>query len=233
MKQKKTFHEKFNDVITKIGTVIMMNLLFLVACIPVVTIGQAWCGLLSALRYQIRGDNWFDGFKHGFKTRFLRGTVTWSIVLVLCAMSLFDLMAHINGGADLPAIIASCIMFALASMLSVSFLILNVYIPTSVTNWLKNAVSMIFKGHIWLLLSAAVMWLPAVMAVFWPTLFTLAAMIFFAAYYALAALLMTLVLKDALLDFLLQARADGTLTAEEGKLPVTEEEEAENETEEE
>ena len=233
MREKKTFLDKFNDIITKIGTIILMNLLFLVSCIGVVTMGQAWCGLLTALRYHIRGDNWFDGFKFGFKNRFWRGIIAWCLLLPLAAMSLFDLMAHINGGADLAAIIASGIMFALVAMLSVSLLILNVYIPTSISNWLRNAVNMIFKGHIWLLLSAAIMWLPAVMAVFWPTLFTLTVMIFFAAYYALAALLMTLVLKDALLDFLVQARAEGTLIAEEGKLADVEEEQADDEAEEE
>lgn len=233
MREKKTFLDKFNDIITKIGTIILMNLLFLVSCIGVVTIGQAWCGLLSALRFHIRGENWFDGFKFGFKNRFWRGTIAWCAVLALCVMSLFDLMAHINGSADMAAIIASGVMFALVAMLSVSLLVLNVYIPTSVSNWLKNAVNMIFKGHIWLLLSAAIMWLPAVMAVFWPTLFTLTVMIFFAAYYALAALLMTLLLKDALLEFLVEARTEGTLTAEEGRLANAEEEQYDEEEEEE
>lgn len=232
MNKKRTALDKFNDVITKIGTIIMMNLMFLVACIPVVTIGQAWCGLLSALRYQIRGDNWFDGFKYGYKTRFLRGTIAWCVMLAICAVSLFDMWTYINGGAELTAIIASGIMFAFAAILSVSVLLLNVYIPTSVTNWLKNAVNMIFKGHIWLLLSAVIMWLPAVLAVFWPDIFALTAMIYLAVYYALAALIITLVMKDTLLYFLLQARQDGTLTAEEGKLPESfdeDEDEAEEE----
>jgi len=234
--KKRTFLDKFNDVITKIGTIIMMNLMFLVACIPVVTIGQAWCALLTALRYQIRGDNWFDGFKFGYKTRFWRGTIIWCALLAMAAFTMIDLWTYINGGAQLPAIIASCVMFAFVAMFSVSLLILNVYIPTSITNWLKNAVNMLFKGHIWLVLSAAVMWLPAVMALFWPTLFTLVVMIFFAAYYALAALLITMILKDALVEFLIQAREEGTLIAEEGKQAGLEDddpvnEEAEEETE--
>lgn len=223
MSKKRTSLDKFNDIITKIGTIIMMNLMFLVACVPVVTIGQAWCGLLTALRYHIRGDKWFDGFKFGYKTRFLRGTIAWCVMLALAAFCMIDLWTYINGGADLPAIIASCVMFALVAMLSVSLLVLNVYIPTSITNWLKNAVNMIFKGHIWLLISAAVMWLPAVVAVFWGDIFYLTLMIYAAAYYALAALLITLILKDALLAFLIQARAEGTLIAEEGKQKELEE----------
>lgn len=235
MNKKRTFLDKFNDVVTKIGTIILMNLLFLVSCIPVVTIGQAWCGLLTALRYQIRGDNWFEGYKFGFKNRFWRGTIAWCIMLPLAAFSIMDLWTYINGGADLPAIIASGIMFAFVAMISVSLLVLNVYIPTNVTNWLKNAVNMFFKGHIWLLLSAVAMWFPGVLAVFSPNWFTLTVMIYFAVYYALAALMMTLILKDALLGFLIQAREEGTLIAEEGKQADREEDEdwTDEETEEE
>lgn len=233
MKEKRTFLDKVNDVITKVGTVIMMNLLFLAACIPVVTIGQAWCGLLSALRYQIRGDKWLDGFKHGYKTRFLRGTIAWCITLVLCGITLSDFWTYINGGAALPAVIVSGVMLLLVMMMSVSLLVLNVYIPTDVGNWLRNAVNMIFKAHIWLVLAAVAMWLPLLLATFWNEVFYLTLMIYFAAYYALAALLMTLVLKDSLLDFLIQAREDGTLTAEEGKLAPEEEEDLEEASEEE
>lgn len=231
MKKKKTALDKINDIITKIGTIILMNLTFLVACIPVVTIGQAWCGLLSALRYNIRGDKWFDGFKFGFTNRFWRGTIAWVVVLLMAAFSLSDLWTYINGGAELPAIIASGIMFALVAMIAVSLLVLNVYIPTSVSNWLKNAVNLIFKGHVWLLLAAVAMWLPGVLAVFSPNLFTLTVMIYFAAYYALAALMITLLLKDALLNFLIEARENGTLTAEEGKHRMDEDEYGEDDAE--
>ncbi len=217
MKQKRTGFDKFNDLITKIGTIILMNLTFLVACIPVVTIGQAWCGLLSALRFQIRGDKWFDGFKFGFTNRFWRGTIAWLVTLLMAAVTMFDLINNIANGMDLVAIIASGLMFLLVAMIGISLIVLNVYIPTSVSDWLKNAVNMIFKGHIWLVLAAVAMWLPLVVAVFWGDIFYLTLMIYIAVYYALVALLITLVLKDALLDFLIEARENGTLTAEEGK----------------
>ena len=231
MEKKSTFFDKFNNLITKVGTIILMNLAFLLACVPVVTIGQAWAALLSALRYHIRGDKWFDGFKFGFKKRFLRGTIIWCIMLALAVFSVMDLWTYINGGAQLPAIIASGVMFAFVAMISVGLLVLNVYVPTDVANWLKNAVNMIFKAHIWVVLAAAVMWFPGVLAVFSPDLFALSVMVYFAAYYALAALLITLLLKNALIDFLVQARENGTLTAEEGKHRMDEDEYGEDDAE--
>ena len=64
--EKPTMLEKIGKAINYAGNTVMMNLLFLVACLPIVTIGQAWCGLLTAVRYQIRGDKWTAGFKKGF-----------------------------------------------------------------------------------------------------------------------------------------------------------------------
>ena len=51
---------KIMKLVNLAGTAIMVNLLFLLACIPVVTIGQAFSALLTAIRYQIRGDRWID-----------------------------------------------------------------------------------------------------------------------------------------------------------------------------
>ena len=65
------------------SNVVMINALFLLCSIPVVTIGQAWCGLYTAIRYAIRGEGWFAGFKVGFKTRFLRGVVSWIVCMLL------------------------------------------------------------------------------------------------------------------------------------------------------
>ena len=63
MQEKDTILDKISRVITKVGTAMMMNLMFLVACLPIVTIGQAWCALFSALRYQIRGESWWNGLR--------------------------------------------------------------------------------------------------------------------------------------------------------------------------
>ena len=60
MEEKQTIFQKFMGVVNKIGSAIMLNLLFLVSCIPVVTIGNATAGLYSAVRFSIRGDSTFQ-----------------------------------------------------------------------------------------------------------------------------------------------------------------------------
>jgi hypothetical protein len=54
-------------------------------------------------------------------------------------------------------------------------------------------------------------------------------MIFVTVYFTLAAVAGTLVLKNALLHYLLEARAEGTLIADDGKKPEPKDESDEEE----
>ena len=233
MQEKETILDKLSRVISKVGTAMMMNLMFLVACLPIVTIGQAWCALFSALRYQIRGESWWNGFKYGFKTRFWRGTILWLLMLPLNAVLIFDahqfLTKYLEGGNALIYPIASCFMLCLMLMVTSSFLILNVYIHTNVENWIRNAVKVVFKAPLQLLLSAAFMWAPLVLTYFKPEWVWYFIMIFVVIYFMLAALISTILMKGTLMDFLIDARYDGTLLSEEGRPIETKDEEEEEE----
>lgn len=272
MNEKRNWTDKLSHVITLAGTAILMNLMFLVAALPIVTIGPAWCGLMTSIRYNIRGDGWFAGFRKGFTTRFWRSLICWCLCLVVCLFFFVDFKLavdtvqgtlYVSGTADTadptgtegetveatvqpqpdantgedesliemgptPANIANCVIsglfFAMAGMLTVSLLTLNVYIPTSVANWIRNGVNF-FRYPLELLGAAALFWAPPLLLVFFPDWVGAGITIFIAAYFALAAVCGTMLLKDPLIDFLIDARADGTLTAEEGSQAAAQEEE--------
>lgn len=217
MHEQETIIDKIGRVISLAGNAIMMNLLFLVCCIPVVTIGQAFCGLVSAIRYNIRGEKWFAGFKAGFTTRFWRGTISWCLMLAVNLFFLAEIDHVFMVDPSLTAQIGACFMMALTTMLTTSLLVLNVYIPTDIGTWIRNAVNMIFKVPLELLGSAALMWLPVLLLVVKPDYFYYGALVFIAIYFTLAALGTTLLLKNALVKYLVDARAEGTLLSEEGK----------------
>ena len=221
MKKKTNSLDKIMNLINLIGTAVLMNLTFLLFCIPIVTIGQAWCGLLGAIRYNIRGESWFKGFLVGFKRRFLRGTVLWIIALPLIFIFI-DSITRAKGVVDL---VAGIFMLVFGGVILHSGLLLNVYIPTTVNNWTRNMVNFALKTPLKLLICAAVYWLPVLVFAFYDfyILYELALMFVFV-YYALCGLVTTIVMKDDLTRLLLACRADGTLTAEEGLAPVQEEE---------
>jgi len=227
--EKETILDKLGRVINVAGNGILMNLLFLVCCIPVVTIGQAFSALLTAIRYQIRGDRWIDGFKAGFKRRWLRGSIAWCIMLLVDGYFLLDVWHAYGAMQTVPdatvPFIAACVMFALAAMVTIALQLLNVYVPTPVGDWVRNAVNMVFKVPIMLLVAAGLYWLPAVLFLMWDQAFAYFLMIFVAAYYTIAALCITLLTKNTLIHYLVQARTDGTLLAEEGANAAQKEEE--------
>ena len=216
MKEKKTFGEKLRNILDKLGTMVLMNLMFLIASLPIVTIGPAWNALLTAVRYNIRGDKWMDGFKFGYKTRFLRSLISWCGFLFPIYYFVTEISFHWNKERLVP-LIAATFVFALISMFLIALQILNVYVPTKISLWLHNARKLMKTGFIKVLGMAAVFWLPIFLLLLWTEVFALATIVFLAVYYTLAALLTTMALKDNLVDFLLDARADGTLLAEEGR----------------
>ena len=119
MKEKKTFGEKLRIILDKLGTMVLMNLLFLIAALPIVTIGPAWNALLTANRYKIRGDKWLNGFKFGFKTRFWRSLLSWCIFLA----PLYYFVAEINyhwQSEQLVPLVAAAFVFALLAMFLIS-----------------------------------------------------------------------------------------------------------------
>ncbi|MBO5317272.1 MAG: DUF624 domain-containing protein [Oscillospiraceae bacterium] len=226
MKEKETFMDKLGKVVTMAGTAILMNLMFLIACIPIVTIGPAWNGLLTSVRYNIRGDGWFQGFKAGYTTRFWRSLISWCICLPLCWVFLADLNNAIQGGNPLDIGICG-LFFAMATMVTMALQFLNVYIPTGIAQWLRNAVNF-FRYPLMLFVAAMLFWAPVLIALLWDMIiFVQIIMIFIAVYFTLAAVASTMLLKDGLLDFLQEARENGTLLAEEGSQPLPKDEEEE------
>lgn len=221
LKENESLFEKIGKVITIAANSVMMNLLFLVSCLPIVTIGAAWNGLFSAIRYNIRGDKWFDGFKNGFKTRFWRSTLSWIVMLALNAIVILDITAYMSVDAytteTIVRLVASWIMLLLTTGLTGALILLNVYIPTSLGNWILNAVNMVFKAPLQLAIMGALMWFPLMLALLAVDYFYYFVMVFVVAYYMLVAFGITMLMKQTLLDYLLEARAQGTLLTEEGK----------------
>ena len=167
------------------------------------------------------------GFKFGFKTRFLRGTVAWCIMLAVDAWMFTDLLQYTSAEVSLVYPITSGVMFALMVMLTTAVMTLNVYIPTDISTWIKNATAMVFKAPLQLLAAAAAIWAPVVLFFFRFDIFYYVIMIFVVAYFTLAGFAATILLKGHLMELLLEARSEGTLLAEEGRVIEKEEEESE------
>lgn len=223
-----------------LGNPVLSGIALIIASLPIALMGQSCCGLISGVRYNIRGDKWFAGFKKGFTTRFWRGTIAWCIMLALNVYMLLDvqyaytnvLQGHTAWAEGYVAqLVFASVILLLSTMVTTSLLMLNVYIPTPIGRWIETAVNMVFKAPLHLLGAAVAFWLPVLLAVLRFDYFWYSLLAFIALYFSLAALIATMLLKNALIDYLVDAREDGVLLAEEGKRRTEDEDEDEEDEE--
>lgn len=209
--QRQPRESKVMKFVNLAGTAVMLNLLFLVACLPVVTIGPALCGLYSGVRYMIREEGAVRGFWEGFKTRFLRMSVAG--VIFAAIMAYFTII--INGAYNtwqeegvfrdvvihsIPAIVPMMLLAALVP--------LNVYIPYGVADWLRNGVNLAFVAPLWVLLGGLMLLAPVICLIFASDILLLSAMVFVGFWFTMTAFVSTLLLKDSLVKMLTEYREE-------------------------
>ncbi len=80
--------------LNKVADLLILNFIFLVSCLPVVTIGAAISGLYAVSLHSVRfGDgyvwkNYFKAFRHSFK----QATLGWLIMLLILAVLVMDIL---------------------------------------------------------------------------------------------------------------------------------------------
>ena len=97
----------------------------------------------------------------------------------------------------------SCIFRLIALMFTAALIPVNVYLPGTVMQWLKNAVTLTFTSPLQMIAIAVMMWIPVAAIVLFflygmvePFYFT---MVFLLVYFALCTLIATILLKDPLI----------------------------------
>ena len=76
---------KFFNVMSKIGDFIVLNLLFAITCIPVITIGASFCALYTACKKRMYDKECYitKNYIAAWKENFKNATVIWLFFLLL------------------------------------------------------------------------------------------------------------------------------------------------------
>lgn len=85
---------RFGQLMTRAGILIAANLLFLMACMPVVTAGAGLAALHHTVLRMLRGDgeiNPFREFWHGFKGNLRQATIAFAAIVLLTAFLLLEI----------------------------------------------------------------------------------------------------------------------------------------------
>lgn len=243
--KKKNPLNKLMNVIDRIGTTILQNLAFLVCCVPTVLaffvyglldeqlgiikllclilavvtsafVGAGWSGLYSSVRFTIRDESWFAGFKKGFKTRFLRNMVLWSFSFAVGLFFLNSIAQVINytlevgvmDGVDIFNLVIRGLFLLLALMFTTAMIPVNLYLPTDLNRSVNNSWYLVFRAPLRTLICTVLLWAPVALFLLALDIFVLVSLIFLAAYFAVVAVVVTILLKKPLIKLLEREREE-------------------------
>lgn len=243
MEHKNGFLNKLFGFINKAGTVVMINVLFLACALPLLIVyfvwllpavsnallgqlllalcvapmGLAWSGLFCAVRYMIRKDSWFEGFKTGLRQNYIRKLVAWFLGALLASFTIPNAYAGITfliegndwtvGGTLIPLAV-DCLFSLVAVLVTAALIPTGVYFTTDANDWVSNAWDLILHAPVQMLVSVVLMWAPFVLVYVSPLWSFLLLLIFTCAYFVLITFIATILLKNPLIRILRRIRQE-------------------------
>ena len=105
----------FFQFLSRIGDLIILNFLFLLSCIPIVTIGAAQAALhkvIMDMHYDMEGGM-FKGFFRAFKENFKQATVVWIVELIVLVSLVCDALLVLGfwGGSTVMYVLLGILAF--------------------------------------------------------------------------------------------------------------------------
>lgn len=184
------------QVMSRIADMMFVNMVFLVACIPIITFGPAKAALYDcAVKWANKEDagitTFFRAFKLNFRSGILPGILLLAMTLLLC----FDfLMSFADVGLVALRVIAVVAMVIFFPFCEQVFIFLARF-ECGFKALMRNALIMVLTNPIRNILCAVLMQLPLVIFMCAPELFIQLTMLWLLGYFSLAAFLSARLLK--------------------------------------
>lgn len=195
-----SYESKFSQTLIFVGDLCILNLLFIICCLPVFTIGAAQAALYTGIRTLLDKEAelsptkaFFKSFKSGF------GSVTgaWLIFFIvefILVSVIYGMYRFGNGQANFPmwcAIIATCILMVIHAQIP----LFHSRFSCSIGQLLRNSFLLLTAYPIRTVVTGALLWLPLFVCL-WDMPFFMAATPGWALlYYAVAFLLNFMYMK--------------------------------------
>lgn len=136
---------------TKLADLMILNIVFLITCIPVVTIGAAWTALYYVALKMVKDEESgiIRSYFHAFRLNFRQATVLWLGVMAVAVFLILDLM--ILSQIDSP--VAAAMNVGILVIGAVVLMVLQYLFPllakfdTTIVQTLKNA-CLLAVGHL-------------------------------------------------------------------------------------
>ena len=137
---------KFFTFMSRVADLIILNLLCIVCCIPVVTIGPSIAAMFYVTLKMVRNEESYivRGFFKSFKQNFKQATIIWLILLLVIALLLGDFLILNYSSVQFPSWIRVALIAILALVLFATIHVFPILarFENTVANTFKNSLYM-------------------------------------------------------------------------------------------
>ena len=157
---------KFSSVIEFAMAVVVLNLLFLVCSIPLITFGTSLTALYSGLRALIKKEPYLRAFFQCFRTGFRRSTLAWLILLAINAVPLWNTWniyaqaVYTDFAAALPPLLLSTLFSVLLLTITAMVFLLYSRFECTVSQMLRYGTSLTLSNLLRALPVGLLTWAP-------------------------------------------------------------------------
>lgn len=163
---------KIFAVLDKLADLLWLNVLYLICCIPVVTIGTATTSLFYVTLKMCKNEEGYitKSFFHSFKVNFRQSLIMGMISLFVGAALIVDLYIVLNSNIRFRTL-----LFILLSMLLLIYVFIMVYVfpllskfENSIKNIVRNSFLISIRHLPWTVLLIVMIAIPFVVSLFVP-----------------------------------------------------------------
>lgn len=164
-----SYESKPMQILMQLGDLIILNLLYLLCCLPIFTIGAAQAGLYTGVKaLQDPEDDtycttaFFKGFRSGFKQITVAWCLLFALELVLAVVAYLCVFYSYTSHADLP-LWAAIIALALTALFQSLITVFHSRFNCTALQLIRNAWFLATAYPIRSLAVAALTWLPVIL----------------------------------------------------------------------
>lgn len=200
MKNILSYDSKLIIMLEGVANTMLLNILFLICCIPVVTIGAAFTALFSGCRAMMNDEPCFRAFFRGFRSGFKRATLVWLIqapVLAVLALTAHSVWVYMNAGVKMGVFTLVVALIGLVIGLAVSVMTYLFYsrFECTVRQLLKNGLFMTLGCFIRAVIIGLINWAPVIMFFVLPYPFLQLSIVFVVLWFGVSASLSVWLMK--------------------------------------
>lgn len=167
------------QALNKLADLMILNLIALICCVPIITIGASVTALYYMALKMVRNEEVYivRGFFKSFKQNFRQATVIWMIQIILMAVLVLDYFIVYGNPESNPSVVMQVLFLATSLLLASIFLFIYPVLSkfdNSIGRTFKNTFAMAILQLPKIILMAAFWAAPVVIALFVIQLFPLA-----------------------------------------------------------